>query len=80
MVKTCGGSQAVDAGGPVEHRYRLIDTAGSELGIVELDRGDVAEDEVVNLPDGTTITVVEIYDDEHGRGGGVIATLVIDDE
>jgi hypothetical protein len=38
-------------------RYRLIDTAGSEVGIVEDDRAEIAEDESVQTPDGTPATV-----------------------
>lgn len=60
-------------------RYRLIDTAGGEIGIVELDRDDVAMQDVVPLPDGTTGTVVEVYDDEDGREGGVVATLAVEE-
>ncbi len=59
-------------------RYRLIDMAGSELGIVEvpapLDEGDEAP-----APDGRLLPIVEVYDDEDGREGGVAATLVVDD-
>jgi hypothetical protein len=32
----------------------------------------------VYLPDGGPATVVEVYDDEHGREGGVQATLVVE--
>jgi hypothetical protein len=59
-------------------RYRLIDTAGSELEIVTLDDEDVVDGAVISLPDGAEHTVVEVYDDEHGQEGGVRATLVID--
>ena len=58
-------------------RYRFIDTAGSELWISELD-DEPAEGATVTLPDGNDAEVVEIYDDEHGREGGVEATLVVD--
>jgi hypothetical protein len=30
------------------------------------------------LPDGTAATVLEVYDDENGQEGGVVATLVVD--
>ena len=60
------------------NRYRLIDTAGSELAIVDLDPDVVAEDELIKLPDGTEVPIVEIYDDEDGQEGGVSATLVVD--
>jgi hypothetical protein len=60
-------------------RYRLIDMAGGEIGVVDGPDG-VTEGESVNLPDGRPVEVVEIYDDEeHGREGGVAATLVVDD-
>lgn len=58
--------------------YRLIDTSGSEIGLVTIDRPEIAEDEIVDLPDGRTAVVLEVYDDEHGREGGVEATLVVD--
>lgn len=60
-------------------RYRLIDTAGGEIGIIEDERPEVGEGETVALPDGTPVPVVEVYDDEFGREGGVEATLVVDD-
>ena len=59
-------------------QFRLIDTAGSELGIVEQDAASVVEGDEVRLPDGRAVEVVEVYDDEHGRDGGVQATLVVD--
>ena len=53
--------------------------AGSELGIVEDPRDAIEMGEQVALPDGGTAEVVEVYDDEeHGREGGVNATLVAD--
>jgi hypothetical protein len=61
------------------HRYRLIDTAGSELGIVSLDEPEIHEDDTVQSPEGAAMTVVEVYDDEFGKDGGVVATLVVDD-
>jgi hypothetical protein len=59
-------------------QYRLIDTAGSEIGLISDERPEIAEDEDVRLPDRSTATVLEVYDDEHGRDGGVRATLVVD--
>lgn len=59
-------------------RYRLIDTAGSELGIVELDH-EIGEGDTVDAPGGVPMVVVEVYDDEDGREGGVEATIVVDD-
>ena len=61
-----------------EHRYRLIDTAGSEIGIVVLERTVDLED-IVNLPDGGTGRVVDVYDDDDGREGGVLATLAVEE-
>lgn len=62
-----------------DFHYRLIDTAGGEIGITTFDRDTLAEGETIPLPDGTTGTIVEIYDDEVGREGGVIATLVVEE-
>lgn len=59
--------------------YRLIDTAGGVIGIVTSHRSDVAEGDTVTLPDGRSSTVVEVYDDEVGQEGGVVATLVVDE-
>ena len=60
-------------------RYRLIDTAGSELGIVVSAVAEVIEGDTVQTPDGRPVEVVEVYDDEFGQEGGVAATLVVDD-
>jgi hypothetical protein len=60
-----------------EHRYRLIDTSGSEIAIVS-DPREVAENDDINLPDGSVATILEVYDDEDGREGGVRATVVVD--
>jgi hypothetical protein len=59
-------------------RYRLIDTAGSEIEVVNDERPSIGEGDLVRLPDGTEAEVAEIYDDEHGQEGGVVATLVLD--
>ncbi|MGZ4729309.1 MAG: TetR/AcrR family transcriptional regulator, partial [Acidimicrobiales bacterium] len=63
-----------------EYRFRLVDTAGSELGIVTDDRPEITEGESIVSPEGTSSTVIEVYDDEDGREGDVVATLVVDDE
>ena len=60
-------------------RYRLIDTAGSELGIVELDPATAVLGGTVPLPDGGSGEVVDVYDDEDGREGGVEATLAVEE-
>ena len=59
--------------------YRLIDTAGGEIGIVADPRPVVAEAEEVVLPDGSHAVVIEVYDDEAGMEGGVRATLVVEE-
>jgi hypothetical protein len=54
--------------------------AGGEIGIVTDERNSISEGETVALPDGRSVAVVEVYDDEeHGKEGGVAATLVVDD-
>ena len=64
----------------VKFRYRLIDTAGSEIGIVDDPRPVIREGERVRLPDGSQGTVVDVYDDEeHGKEGGVEATLAVEE-
>ena len=60
-------------------RFRLVDTAGSEVGIVDSDTVSIDVGDTVHTPDGRRVEVVEIYDDEFGREGGVRATLVVDD-
>ena len=60
-------------------RFRLIDMAGGEIGIVADDRDAIPDGESVALPDGRKVDVVEVYDDEDGQEGGVAATLVVDD-
>lgn len=60
-------------------RFRLIDMAGGEIGIVVDDRDAIPDGESVALPDGRRVDVVEVYDDEDGQEGGVAATLVVDD-
>jgi hypothetical protein len=61
-------------------RYRLIDMAGGEIGIVSDDRDAIQDGESVSLPGGGRgVDVVEVYDDEDGQEGGVAATLVVDD-
>jgi hypothetical protein len=65
---------------PAMPRFRLIDMAGGEIGIVEDERSVVEMGDSIAMPDGRVVEVVEVYDDEeHGREGGVEATLVVDD-
>jgi hypothetical protein len=62
-------------------RYRIIDSAGSELGIIEDSRDAIDLGEAVALPDGGEAEVIDVYDDEeHGQEGGVNATLAVDVE
>jgi hypothetical protein len=63
-------------------RYRLIDTAGSELGFADLDPSDVVEDEPVALPDGTAPRLLEVYDAaaDPGETEEIAGTLVLDVE
>jgi hypothetical protein len=61
------------------HRYRLIDTAGSEIGMIEDLRDTLRDGDEVQLPDGSAVEILEVYDDDEGRDGGVWATLVVDD-
>jgi hypothetical protein len=62
-------------------QYRLIDSWGSELCIVSDDREAIDVGNTVTLPDGRTAEVLDVYDDvEHGREGGVAATLALDVE
>jgi len=60
--------------------FRIIDTAGSELGVIDDERTEVAEGDDVALPDGGTALVLEVYEEEAARRGGVAATLVVDVE
>jgi len=60
-------------------RYRLIDTAGGEIGIIEDLRPLIQVGERVQLPGGATGTVVDIYDDEVGKEGDVQATLAVEE-
>lgn len=53
--------------------------AGSEIGIIEDGRERIELDDEVTLPDGSTGTVADVYDDEFGQEGGVAATLAVDD-
>ena len=62
------------------HQYRIVGTSGSAIAVVSDARPEIREDESVTLPDGTAAVVLEIYDDDHGREGGVVATLVVDDD
>ena len=60
-------------------RYRLVDTSGSEVGVIADERAQIGEDDTVLTPYGSEAVVVEVYDDETGQEGGVAATLVIED-
>ena len=60
-------------------RFRLIDTAGGEIGIINDPRPLIQLGESVVLPDGSTGTVVDIYDGEDGKEGDVQATLAVEE-
>jgi hypothetical protein len=60
-------------------RYRLIDIAGGEIGIIEDARSQIHPGDRVQLPGGSTGTVVDIYDDEDGKDGDVRATLAVEE-
>ena len=60
-----------------ETTYRLIDTDGSEIGMITDARPYIPEDDVVHF-EGAALTVRDVYDNEDGREGGVRATLVVD--
>jgi hypothetical protein len=62
-----------------QFRYRLIDTAGGEIGIIDDPRPAVQIGESVPLPDGSVGTVVDVYDDEDGKEGNVQATLAVEE-
>jgi hypothetical protein len=62
-----------------QFRYRLIDTAGSEVGIINDSRPQIQLGEQVQLPDGSTGTVVDVYDCEDGKEGDVEATLAVEE-
>jgi hypothetical protein len=60
--------------------YLLIDMAGSEIAVVTDERSEIARGDIVTLPDGRNLPVVEVYDaDEGGTDDGVQATLVVED-
>jgi hypothetical protein len=54
--------------------------AGGEIAVVADARDSISDGDTVALPDGRSVAVIEVYDDEeHGKAGGVAATLVVDD-
>jgi hypothetical protein len=53
--------------------------AGGEIGFVEDPREGIDVGDEVTLPTGGAAPVVDVYDDEFGREGGVVATLAVDD-
>jgi hypothetical protein len=61
------------------YRYRLIDTAGGEIGTIDDPRRLIRAGERVQLPDGSSGVVVEVYDDEDGKEGDVQATLAVEE-
>lgn len=61
------------------YQYRLIDTAGGEIGIINDSRPVIQLGDRVRLPNGTSGIVVDIYDDEYGKEGNVQATLAVEE-
>jgi hypothetical protein len=59
-------------------RYRLIDTAGSEIGEAEIDQ-PAEEGLTVHAAGLGEFLVVEVYDGESGTADGVTATLVVEE-
>jgi hypothetical protein len=59
-------------------RFRLVDTAGSEIGIVYA-VPNVTLGDMVHLPEARGVTVIEVYDDEARQEGDVRARLVADE-
>ena len=47
--------------------------------MVDDERSQIEEGDDVRTPHGATATVLEVYDDEFGTEGDVVATLVVDD-
>jgi hypothetical protein len=60
-------------------KYRLIDTSGGEIGMMDSER-PIGMGDTIRLPDGSNGEVLEVYDDEHGQDGGVAGTLVVDQQ
>jgi hypothetical protein len=60
-------------------RFRLIDTARSELAIVSYGFPNVSDGDTLHRLDGRDVVVLEVYDNEDGQEGDVRATLVVDD-
>lgn len=60
------------------YRFRIIDTDGSEVAEIELEASAVEEGDPIEVPELGECVVVEIYDDEDGREGDVVATLVVE--
>lgn len=61
------------------YRFRVIDRAGSELGISTHGIPSMGVGDTVHLSDGRGVTVLEVYADQNGHESGVRATLVVDD-
>ena len=61
-------------------RFRLIDTAGSELGFATYAVPDMRPGDTVHLPGGRGVKVTEVRWNEDYQEGDVQATLVVDAE
>jgi len=64
------------------YRYRLIDDAGSELGIIEDDRSEIGLGETVNVPEtegGGLGRVVDVYSDDTALPAMLLVGVDVDD-
>jgi hypothetical protein len=61
-------------------KFRLLDTAGSEIAIVDDPRTALSEGDLVRHPDGRSLPVLDVYDEGDGLEGGVNATVVVEEE
>jgi hypothetical protein len=57
----------------------LINTSGGEIGMMDSEQ-PVGIGDTIRLPDGSNGEVLQVYDDENGREGGVASTLVVDEQ
>jgi hypothetical protein len=60
-------------------KFRLLDTAGSEIAIIDDPRTALAVGDLVRHPDGRALPVLDVYDEDDGLEGGVNATVVVEE-
>lgn len=61
-------------------KFRLLDTAGSEIAIIDDPRTALSEGDLVRHPDGRSLPVLDVYDEGDGLEGGVNATVVVEED